>query len=85
MTKNDQEPKYTRTKLTAFTTNKPLWAFWTIYIAISGALFGVFYGVVRIVSYRWWIAPIIIIAGGIIWGTVSYLAMKKTQHSKEAP
>ena len=27
MTKNDQEFKYSRTKLKAFTTNKPLWAF----------------------------------------------------------
>jgi hypothetical protein len=83
MAKNDKEPRRNKKTLASFTENKPIWVFWIIYIAISGALFGVFYGLVYLMTYRWWIAPILVIAGGITWGTAKYSAMRSSRHSEE--
>jgi len=52
--------------------NKPIWVFWIVYSALSGALFGVFYAATYLLALQWWVAVIVIIAVGMIWGSVVY-------------
>jgi hypothetical protein len=71
-------------KIIMFMANKKMWVFWTLYTIVSGVLFGVLYGAFRLVAQRWWIAPIIIIGIGLIWGTSQYSAMKSALQSEKA-
>lgn len=69
-------------KTTTFMADKKMWVFWVLYTVMSGALFSVLFGIVRLTMQRWWIAPIIIIGIGLMWGTTKYSAMKSTLRSE---
>ncbi|MDF1567950.1 MAG: hypothetical protein P1P77_08020 [Spirochaetaceae bacterium] len=68
-------------KTNSFMANKKIWAFWALYIVLSGVLFGLLYGILRLAAQRWWIAPIIVIGTGLMWGTAKYSVMKAALQS----
>ncbi len=67
----------------SFLSNKPIWAFWIAYIILSGVLFGIFYTAMYLMSQLWWIPIIVIIAIGIIWGTLAYPKVPKEKKLEE--
>ena len=70
-------------KTRSFMADRKIWAFWALYIVISGALFGILYGIMRLAAQRWWIVPIIVIGIGFMWGTAKFSAMKATLQTDE--
>ena len=64
--------KSARLNLMAFLSDKPMWAFWLVYSALSGILFGVFYTAVYLMAQQWWIPIVVILAVGIIWGSFAF-------------
>jgi len=68
----DEVKKSAQKQFTSFLSGKPMWAYWIAYSVLSAVLFGIFYTVMYLMAWQWWIPVIIIIAVGIIWGTVAY-------------
>lgn len=58
--------------------NKPMWVFWIAYSVLSGILFGIFYAAMHFLALQWWVAVLVIVAVGGVWGSISY-----TRNSKE--
>lgn len=70
--------------LMSFLSQKPIWIFWIVYSALSGILFGIFYTTIYLVAQRWWIPVVVILAVGMIWGTVAYTnGTHETKEKKE--
>jgi hypothetical protein len=67
----------------SFLSNKPVWAFWIVYSALSGILFGVFYAAMYFMALRWWIPIIAIIAVGTIWGSIAYAGKARSANNEE--
>lgn len=53
-------------------SNKPIWVFWIVYSVFAGMFFGIFYTVTYLLALRWWLASLVIIAIGVIWGSIIY-------------
>jgi hypothetical protein len=64
--------KSARNKFMSFLSGKPMWAFWIAYTVLSGILFGIFYLAMYLMALLWWIPIIVIIAVGMIWGSLSH-------------
>jgi hypothetical protein len=58
-----------------------MWAFWIAYTVLSGILFGIFYTAMYLMAQLWWVPIIVVIAVGMIWGTLVY--PKEPQKPKE--
>jgi VIT1/CCC1 family predicted Fe2+/Mn2+ transporter len=63
--------------ITTALSNKPMWMFWAVYTVMSGVLFGVFYTAMYLLALKWWLAVIVIIATGLVWGTIVYTKESK--------
>ena len=53
----------------ALLSGKPIWVSWIFFTVLSGLIFGVSYTLIYFIALKWWIAALVIIAVGIIWGT----------------
>lgn len=62
--------------LMSFLSNKPMWVFWIAYSVLAGVFFGIFYTATYLLALRWWVAVLVIIAIGVIWGSVVYTKNK---------
>jgi len=58
-------------KLETLMSGKPIWVFWAVYTVLSGVILGVSYTLLYLVASRWWVAAIVVIAAGMIWGTLT--------------
>ena len=71
-----------------FLRDKPIWVWWLSYILATGALFGVFYLALYLLTIQAWVAVLILLITGIIWGTVAYshknLKVKEQTSPEEA-
>ncbi len=84
MGKIQRTGKKLETKVTSLLSGKPLWVWWTSYTVVVAVLFVVFYLSYRVLTIRWWLPVIIILAAGIIWGTIAYSSKEeKTTTSKK--
>lgn len=72
MGKIQKTSKELETKVTSFLSEKPLWIWWASYTGLVAVLFGVFYLSYKVLTIRWWFPVIIILAAGVIWGTIVY-------------
>lgn len=70
--KESKLEKMLRINLFWFLTNKPIWAFWLAYSALIAIVFGIFYTAMYILVLQWWVPIIIILALGIIWGSIAH-------------
>ncbi len=52
--------------------NKPMWIYWAAYSTLSAVLFGVFYAATYLLASKWWFALIVIVAIGMIWGSIEF-------------
>ncbi|MBN1409337.1 MAG: hypothetical protein JW969_00735 [Spirochaetales bacterium] len=59
-------------KAAAFLLDKPVWIWWLFYVAVTGALFGIFSLAFYLLGIQWWVGISILVATGIIWGSVKY-------------
>lgn len=65
-------------------SNKPIWVFWIAYSVLAGVFFGIFYTATYFLALRWWVAVLVIIAIGVIWGSIIYSDNKpETEKEKE--
>jgi hypothetical protein len=62
--------------IASFFLNKPIWVWWIAYAAITGVLFGVFYAAISLMMIQWWIPVLVILATGIIWGSIAFAHRK---------
>ncbi|MBN2531512.1 MAG: hypothetical protein JXB88_01405 [Spirochaetales bacterium] len=60
----------------AFLLDKPIWVWWIFYVAVTVALFGIFYLAFYLLSIQWWVGVVILFATGMIWGSIKYLRIK---------
>lgn len=63
-------------KVKTFLSGKPLWAWLAFYVAMSAVLFGVFYLVYSLLTIRWWVSVLVIIAAGVVWGIIMHSRQK---------
>lgn len=75
--------KSAQKQFTSFLSSKPIWAFWIAYSVLSGILFAVFYTTMYLMAQRWWIPVIVIIAIGMIWGTIAFPKESHTLKEKK--
>jgi hypothetical protein len=61
----------------AFLLDKPVWVWWIFYIVVTSTLFGIFSLAIYLLVIQWWFGVIILIATGIIWGSVKYSQTKR--------
>lgn len=73
-------------KAAAFLKEKPMWVWWIFYVILTGLLFSLFYFVFYLLGIQRVIGVLILIATGIIWGSVKYMRRKgkNTEEKKEA-
>ena len=69
-------------KLETLMSGKPIWVFWAVYTVLSGVILGVSYTLLYLVASRWWVAAIVVIAAGMIWGTLTHKT-KDTEKKEE--
>ena len=69
-------------KVKSFMSGKPVWAFWILYTAIVGLVFGIAYAVIYILAFKWWILLIAILLTGLCLGTLSYFKENKKDEAK---
>ena len=53
-------------------SNQPMWVFWIAYSVLTGFFFGIFYTATYLLALQWWLAVIVIIAIGVVWGSIIY-------------
>jgi len=70
-------------KMMSMLKNRPIWAFWAVYSAFSGVFFGIFYTVTYLLALRWWVAVLVMVAIGIIWGSFVYSKGRRAVKSEE--
>jgi uncharacterized membrane protein len=63
-------------KVGAFLLDKPVWAWWIFYIAVTGVLFGIFSLAFYLLTIQWWVGVLILLVTGLVWGSVTYFQMK---------
>lgn len=71
-----------REELMSYLSNKPIWAFWITYSALTGVLFGIFYTALYLLGLQWWVTALVIIVIGMIWGSSVY-SQRKPKKEKE--
>jgi len=69
-------------KLMSLLSNKPMWAFWIAYTVLAGVFFGIFYTATYLLALQWWLAVLVIIAVGVIWGSFVYTKNKPKKEKK---
>ncbi|HAH61007.1 MAG TPA: hypothetical protein DCL73_02770 [Treponema sp.] len=77
--------KSVKKNLASFLSQKPIWAFWLVYCVLTAIMFGIFYTMMYLVVLQWWIPVVVIIAIGMIWGTVNYTNSTHEIKEKEEP
>jgi uncharacterized membrane protein len=87
MEKNTAKENFIMKGIAEFLLDKPIWVWWLSYILATGALFGVFYLALYLLTIQAWVAVLILLITGIIWGTVAYshknLKVKEQKNSEE--
>jgi hypothetical protein len=66
-----------QTKLVSFLSEKPMWAYWIAFTILTGVSFGLIYILMALLTLKWWIPIITILAAGMIWGTVTFKGFPK--------
>ncbi|TFG84425.1 MAG: hypothetical protein E4H20_03200 [Spirochaetales bacterium] len=75
--------KSLKENLMSLLSNKPMWVFWIAYSVLSGIFFGIFYAATYFLALQWWVATLVIIAIGVIWGTAVYTKSKQKEEEKK--
>ena len=78
MSKIDETGKAVGKEVGSFLSDKPIWAWWIVYVVLIGVLFGLFYTIFHLLTLQWWVTIIIIAVIGLIWGSVAYINRKTT-------
>lgn len=73
MSKIQETGKVIETQVTSFLSGKPIWMWWIGFIVLTGFFFAVFYLIFYVLTVKWWVAVIIILAIGFVWGTINYI------------
>jgi Flp pilus assembly protein TadB len=63
--------------------DRPIWVFWLVYSGVTAVLFGIFYAITALVASRWWITLLVIVAIGLVWGSMTFSRSKT--HRKQKP
>ena len=70
----------TSKKVMGILSGKPIWAYWIAFTLMIGIVFGIGYGVMHLLSFRWWILALVIVVAGMASGTFAYLdTLKKSK------
>lgn len=64
-------------------SDRPMWVYWITYTVLTGIVFGIFYAAMYFLALQWWVTALVIIAIGMIWGTVSYTKSKQNNEDKK--
>lgn len=67
----------------SFLSSKPVWVYWIVYCLLCAVLFGVFYTAMYFMALQWWIPVIIVIASGLIWGSIAYTGNLRKLNKEE--
>ena len=71
-------------KVMGVLSGKPIWAYWIAFTLMIAVVFGISYGVMYLLSFRWWILALVIVVAGMASGTFAYLnTLKKTEPQKD--
>jgi hypothetical protein len=72
----EETGKEVEKQVVSFLSGRPVWVWWIAYTVFCGLIFGVLYLVFYVLMFKWWIDLILVIAAGIIWGTIAYYSKK---------
>ena len=85
-----EKKNFVTKNIAAFLLDKPIWVWWISYVVLTGAFFGIFSLAFYLLGIQWVIGVLILIATGIIWGSIKYSQIKgklkaeKREAEKEA-
>ncbi|PKL23314.1 MAG: hypothetical protein CVV47_15395 [Spirochaetae bacterium HGW-Spirochaetae-3] len=71
-------------KLMSLLAGKPIWVSWIVFTALSGVCFGVFYTAMYLLALKWWVAALVIIAFGMVWGSLAYTKNKRLHEAEKS-
>ena len=77
MAENGKKKNLVIGRLDKFLQNKPVWAWWISYLVLTGGLFGIFYLAWYLLGVKPWLSVLLLIAGGIIWGSTKFYKSRK--------
>jgi fatty acid desaturase len=60
-------------KVLGILSGKSIWMYWIVFTLMIGVVFGIGYGVMYLLSFRWWILALVIVVAGMASGTFAYL------------
>jgi fatty acid desaturase len=67
-------------KVMGVLSGRPIWVYWIMFTLMIGVVFGIGYGVMYLLSFRWWILALVIVVAGMASGTFAYLnTLKKSE------
>ena len=67
-------------KVLGVLSGKSIWMYWIVFTLMIGIVFGIGYGVMYLLSFRWWILALVIVVAGMASGTFAYLnTIKKSE------
>jgi hypothetical protein len=76
MSKNKEPDNLVTKRVAAFLIDKPIWVWWIVHIAVTGALFGIFNLALYLIAIQWWVGVLILLITGVIWGSIRYSHIK---------
>jgi hypothetical protein len=83
MKRLDENGKALQTRWNALMSGRPLWVSLLVHTAFTGAAFGLIYLVMQLLTGRWWLAPIAIVASGLTWGVSAHRKRSKSEPNSD--
>ena len=71
------------TLLRGFLSNKPIWVWLLVYLALTGILFGLFNLILYLLGIVPWIGVLVLVFTGLLWGMIQYSRFRKGIQTEE--
>ncbi len=70
-------------RLREFLSEKPVWVWLLVYLALTGILFGLFNLILYLLGIVPWIGVMVLVGTGLLWGMIQYSRFHKKGQTEE--
>ncbi len=83
MDKIEKTEKLVEKEVQTFLSDKPYWVWLVSYIVVTIIIVLAAYLIFKVLTLKFWVIALLVLAAGAAWGTISYANRKETKPQKE--